>query len=72
MVYERTKQILPFYPLAVHAKSLTVRIGSPIRYNPINNPDKERARIKNLPEHTIHEMILQASQTDVLQLHLPN
>jgi hypothetical protein len=72
MVYERTKQILPFYLLAVHAKSQTVRICNPIRYNPINNPAKERARIKNLLEHTIHEMILQASQTDILQLPLPN
>lgn len=72
LVYERTKQILPFYPLAVHAQSLTVRVGKSIRYNPINNPVNERARIKNLLEHSIHEMILQASQTDILQLPLPN
>jgi len=58
--------------LSFHAQSLTLRIGRPIRYNPFNNPANERARIKNLLEHTIHEMYLQASQTDILQLPLPN
>jgi hypothetical protein len=72
LYYERTKQILPFYPLAVHARSLTLRIGKPIHYNPINNPANERARLKSLLEHTIHEMYLQASQTDIIQLPLPN
>jgi hypothetical protein len=72
LYYERTKQILPFYPLAVHARSLTVRIGNPIRYNPLSNPANERVRLKNLLERTIHEMYLQASPTDILQLPLPN
>ena len=58
--------------LAVHAQSLTVRIGSPIRYNPINNPAKERARLKNLLEHTIHNMILQTSHGEIVQLPLLN
>jgi 1-acyl-sn-glycerol-3-phosphate acyltransferase len=72
MYYERTKLLLSFYPLAVHAQSLTVRFGSPIRYNPNNHPANERARLKNRLEQIIHEMVLQASQTDILQLPLPN
>lgn len=72
LYYERTKRSLPFYPLAVHAQSLTVRVGKPIRYNPISNPATERVRLKNLLERTIHEMYLQASQTDIVQLPLPN
>jgi hypothetical protein len=50
----------------------TVRTGKPIRYNPINNPINERACIKNLLERAIYEMILHASQTDILQMPLPN
>ncbi|RJP51047.1 MAG: hypothetical protein C4583_09655 [Anaerolineaceae bacterium] len=72
LFYERTKQILSFYPLAVHAESLTVRAGKPIRYNPLGNPITERVRIKNLLERSIHEMILQASEAVIVQLPLPN
>jgi hypothetical protein len=72
MYYERTKQILSFYPLLVHAESLTVRVGKPIRYNPISNPISERARIKSLMEQTIHEMYLEASHGEIVQLPLPN
>ena len=49
-----------------------MRVGKPIRYNPISNPANERVRLKNLLERTIHEMYLQASQTDIVQLPLPN
>jgi hypothetical protein len=70
--YERTKQILLFYPVAVHAQSLTVRIGLPIRYNPNNQPANERARLKSLLEYTIREMILQASQSDIIRQPLTN
>ncbi len=72
LLYERTKQILSFYPLAVHAQSLTVRLGRSIRYNPLSNPANERDRIKNLLERTIHEMYTQASQDKTVQLPLPN
>jgi 1-acyl-sn-glycerol-3-phosphate acyltransferase len=70
--FERTKQILPFYPLAVHASSFTVRIGRPIRYNPNNQPANERARLRSLLEYTIREMILQASQGDIIRQPLTN
>lgn len=72
LYYERTKQILSFYPLVVHAQSLTVRVARPIRYNPLGNPVNERVRIKNLLERTIHEMYLQASQGDIVHLPLPS
>lgn len=72
LYYEQTKQIISFYPLAVHAESFTVRAGRPIRYNPLVNPSNERVRIKNLLEQTIHEMYLQASHGEIIQLPLPN
>jgi 1-acyl-sn-glycerol-3-phosphate acyltransferase len=72
LLYERTKQILPFYPLAVHAQSLTVRVGKPIRYNPFNIPENERIRIRDLLEQSIREMYLRASQIEIVQLPLPN
>lgn len=72
LFYERTKKILPFYPLAVHAESFTVRVGRPIRYNPLGDSFKERLRLKNLLERTIHEMYLQASEGEIVQLPLTN
>ncbi|MFZ5857704.1 MAG: lysophospholipid acyltransferase family protein [Chloroflexota bacterium] len=72
LLYERTKQILSFHPLAVHAQTFTVRVGKPIRYNPLGNSANERVRIKNLLECSIHEMYLQASEAEIVQLPLPN
>ena len=72
LFYERTKKILPFYPLAVHAESFTVRVGRPVRYNPLGDPAKERLRIKDLLERTIHEMYLRASEGEIVQLPLTN
>ncbi len=72
MYFQRTKQVLSFYPLAVHAGSLTVHVGKPIHYNPINDPARERMRIKDLLERTVHEMYLQASHGEMVQLPLPN
>ena len=72
LLYERTKQILSFHPLAVHAQTFTVRVGKPIRYNPLVNSANERVRIKNLLERSIHEMYLQASEAVIVQLPLPN
>lgn len=70
--YERTKKILSFYPLAVHARSFSVRVGKPIRYNPFGKPAGERVRIRSLLEQSIHEMYLQASRSEIVQLPLPN
>ncbi len=72
LYYQQTKQIISFYPLAVHAESFTVRIGRPIRYNPLVHPAAERTRVKNLLEQTIHEMYLRASHSKIVQLPLPN
>jgi 1-acyl-sn-glycerol-3-phosphate acyltransferase len=71
LFYGRTKQILPFYPLAVHGESMTVRVGKPGRYNPISNPASERTRIKSLLEQAIHELYLQASNGEIVQLPHP-
>lgn len=70
--YEQTRKVLPFYPLAVHAETRTVRVGKPIRYNYLNNPASERQRIKNVLEQNIHAMYLQASESEIVQLPLPN
>jgi len=72
LFYAHTRKILLFYPLAVHAETFTVRVGRPIRYNPLTNPTSERVRIKTLLEQTIHEMYLQASHSEIVHLPLPN
>ncbi len=72
LYYERTKKILPFYPLAVHAESFTVRVGQVVRYNPLGEPARERLRITGLLERTIHEMYLRASEGEIVQVPLTN
>ena len=72
LYYERTRQALSFYPLAVHAETRSVRVGKPIRYNYFNRPASERRRVKNLLEQSIRAMYLQASDGVIAQLPLPN
>ena len=57
--YQRTQRSLQFYPLAVHLESYRVRVGQPIAYNSKNHPPRERLRIKNVLEATIHAMYLE-------------
>lgn len=72
LFYKRTKKILAFYPLAVHAESFTVRVGRAVRYNPLGEPARERLRITNLLERAIQQMYLQASEGEIVQLPLTN
>jgi 1-acyl-sn-glycerol-3-phosphate acyltransferase len=68
LYYERTRQRLPFYPLAVHPASLSVRLGPPIYFNPLNPPATERQRIKSALEHFICEMYIQAEEQSLTHL----
>jgi len=72
LLYERTRQILPFYPLAVHAESFTIRIGRPIRYNPLVHPASERMRLRNLLEQSVQELYRRTAPEEIVQLPLPN
>lgn len=72
LYFERTRKILPFFPLAVHAQTRTVRVGQPLRYNPFNRPAVERQRIKSVLEQSIHAMLMQASFEGYLSQPLPN
>ena len=72
LYYERTRNILAFHPLAVHAETRTVRAGKPIRYNYLNHPVSERQRIKSILEQNIRDMILQSSHGEIVHLPLPN
>ena len=72
LYYERTRTILAFHPLAVHAETRTLRVGNPIRYNYLNNPASERQRIKSMLEQNIRDMLLQASLGEIVHLPLPN
>lgn len=72
LYYERHRECLAFYPLTVHKRSLTVRVGKPVVYNPRNNPAQERMRIKNRLEYFIREMYRQADLEDFAHLPLTN
>lgn len=57
LYYERTRERLPFYPVAVHG-SHRLRLGEPVWYNPLNPTGFERSRLRNLLEASIREMYL--------------
>lgn len=69
--YEQTRLSLPFVPLAVHATTRTVRVGTPIRYNPTSKPAIERLRLKSLLEHSIHTLLLDAALDQDLRYPIP-
>ncbi len=56
--YERTRQRLAFYPVAVHP-SHRVRIGEPVHYNPLNAPGVERSRLRDLIQESVRRMYLE-------------
>lgn len=57
LFFQRTKRLLQFYPLAVHALRRTVQIGRPVTFNPFAPPARERLRVKWALENMIHEML---------------
>ncbi|HLE91119.1 MAG TPA: hypothetical protein VI753_08220 [Anaerolineales bacterium] len=71
MYYEKTENILRFYPLAVHPIARKIKVGKPISYNPYNHPIKERIRIKRVLESTIHDLYLNIILEDHAGIPLP-
>jgi len=45
-LYERTRQIVTFLPVAVHRGAKSLHLGSPVYFDPFNSFRKEKARIK--------------------------
>lgn len=72
LYHKHTGRRLAFYPLTVHARSLTVRVGQPVVYNPLNRPAQERMRIKNALEYSIREMYREAESAGFINLPLTN
>ena len=72
LFYERTRLVLSFHPLAVDARSRTVRAGQPVRFQPLNPPAAERRRLKVMLEESIHAMLMQASAESYIGQPLPN
>jgi len=55
-LYERTRQIAVFYPLAIHKKPRGARLGLPVRFDPEAPFGEERVRIKRELERSITGM----------------
>jgi 1-acyl-sn-glycerol-3-phosphate acyltransferase len=58
LFFERTQQIISFYPVVVHEQLRLVQVGKPIAYNPYTAPVEERIRVKGVLEKLIQEMYL--------------
>ena len=72
MYYERTKNVLRFYPIAVHPRLRRVKLGRPISFNPNNKPANERVRIKSVLESVIRNMILEMTLQGYAGIPLPH
>ncbi|MCL4529167.1 MAG: hypothetical protein M1282_07115 [Chloroflexi bacterium] len=72
MYFERTQNILRFYPMAVHPGLRQVKLGKPIAFNPNNNPANERTRIKSVLESMIRNMVLEMTLQSYAGIPLPH
>jgi hypothetical protein len=72
MYFERTNNILRFYPMAVHPGLRQVKLGKPILFNPNNNPINERVRIKGVLESMIRNMYLEMTLQSYTGIPLPH
>lgn len=71
--FDRTGELLRFYPVAVHPVARIVKIGGPIAYNPFSsNPTGERSRIRNVLQATIREMYLAITLESYVGIPLPH
>jgi len=69
--FERTQEILRFYPVAVHGERRVVQVAQSIAYNPHNRAAAERLRLKNVLESMIHEMYLALGSAAYVGVTLP-
>lgn len=72
MYYKRTKNILRFYPLAVHPVVRKIKVGKPISYNPYNDHAGERIRIWDSLESSIHDLYLNIAFEGYSGIPLPH
>lgn len=72
MYFERTKNILRFYPLIVHPRLRQVKVCKPIAFNPNNDPASERVRIKSVLEMIIRNAYLEMTLRDYAGIPLPH
>ena len=72
LYYQRTHDVLRFYPVMVHAGERIVRLERPIRYNPMNSQTSERMRIKHALESTIKGMYLEAESRRAMYMPMTN
>ncbi len=71
MFFDRTQEILSFYPLAVHRGLRQLKVGVPIRFNPRHDRVRERSRISDALEAAIRRMLLDMTQQSYAGVPLP-
>jgi len=70
--FERTRRILRYYPLAVHASLRKVRLAKPVSFNPNNNPANECVRLKSVLESVIRNMLIEMTLQNYVGIPLPH
>ncbi len=72
LYFEKTREDLRFYPLAVLPSRRKVKLGKPISFNPNNNPANECARIKSVIELIIRGMLIEMTLQGYAGIPLPH
>ena len=72
LYFERTRNILKFYPVAVHSSLRKMKLGKPISFNPNNNPANECVRIRSVLESIIRGMIIEMTLQGYAGIPLPH
>ncbi|MBM3151161.1 MAG: hypothetical protein FJZ96_02975 [Chloroflexi bacterium] len=70
MYFAESGKHLRFYPAAVH-QSRRISVGMPVVFNPMIPMTKERLRIKDLLEKSVHQMYTEMSMDRYLGVPLP-
>lgn len=72
MYYKQTQSVLCYSPLAVHPDARKVKIGRPVLYNPKTDPVRERNRIREVLESTVHDLYLDIALDNYTGIPLPH
>lgn len=71
MYFERSGQMLSFYPLAVHERLRQVKVGRGLLFNPNNDRARERSRLTSVLEAAIRSMLLEMNTRSYAGVPLP-
>jgi len=71
-LYDSSRRVLTFYPVAVNRKVRAIRVGEPVRFNPDTPYREERRRIQEHLERSIAGMYRQLEEEQAARRRRPS